>query len=60
MPVPKRRTGKTRKNTRRSHHALSKPHLAECASCGEPVMPHRVCPKCGHYKDRLVVNPESE
>ncbi|MCP4639411.1 MAG: 50S ribosomal protein L32 [bacterium] len=60
MPVPKRRTGKTRKNTRRSHHALSATNLVECQSCGERIRPHRVCPKCGHYKDRLVVNLESE
>ncbi|MCC6491380.1 MAG: 50S ribosomal protein L32 [Candidatus Hydrogenedentes bacterium] len=58
MPVPKRRTGKTRKNTRRSHHALSKRIFSDCPSCGERIMPHRVCPKCGHYKDRLVVSTE--
>jgi large subunit ribosomal protein L32 len=40
---------------RRSHHALSAPSLTECQSCGERIMPHRVCPKCGHYKDRLAV-----
>lgn len=56
MPVPKRRTGKTRRNTRRSHHALTAVSLIECASCGERVPRHRVCPKCGHYKDRLVIN----
>jgi len=60
VPVPKRRTGKTRKNTRRSHHALNAPSLIECPSCGERVPPHRVCAKCGHYKDRLVVSEESE
>ncbi len=58
MPVPKRRTGKTRKNTRRSHHALSRPVFTECQSCGERILPHRVCPKCGHYKDRLVVQTD--
>ncbi|MDX9974663.1 MAG: 50S ribosomal protein L32 [FCB group bacterium] len=55
MPVPKRRTGKTRRNTRRSHHHLTAPSLIQCPSCGEAVTPHRVCPKCGHYKDRLVI-----
>ncbi len=58
MPVPKRRTGKTKKNMRRSHHALSRPHLTECPSCGERIPMHHVCPKCGHYKDRLVIDTE--
>jgi len=60
VPVPKRRTGKAKRNMRRSHHALKPGNLTECMSCGEPVPPHRVCPKCGHYKDRLVVSKEKE
>jgi large subunit ribosomal protein L32 len=60
VPVPKRRTGKTKRNMRRSHHALTAPNLTECPSCGEKVMPHHVCPKCGHYKDRLVIRTKGE
>jgi len=56
VPVPKRRTGKAKKNMRRSHHALSAPNLIECPDCGERILPHRVCPKCGHYKARLSVS----
>ncbi len=60
MPVPKRRTGKAKRDMRRSHHALTPPALTECASCGEKIVPHRVCPKCGHYKDRLVLGTEND
>ncbi|HOE65270.1 MAG TPA: 50S ribosomal protein L32 [Candidatus Hydrogenedentes bacterium] len=60
MPVPKRRTGKTRRNTRRSHHALRAHSLADCPNCGEKAMPHRVCPKCGHYGERLVINVSND
>jgi len=60
MPVPKRRTGKTKRNMRRSHHAITAPNLVECHSCGEKILPHRVCLKCGHYKDRLVIGSESD
>ncbi len=60
MPVPKRRTGKAKKNMRRSHHALTAPSLGQCPSCGERVMPHRVCPKCGHYKDRLTISLDND
>jgi len=56
VPVPKRKTGKAKKNMRRSHHALAKPNLIECPNCSEHILPHRVCPKCGHYKDRLAIN----
>ncbi|MBI4559968.1 MAG: 50S ribosomal protein L32 [Candidatus Hydrogenedentes bacterium] len=60
MPVPKRRSGRTRRDRRRAHLALKSLNLVECPSCGERVLPHRVCPKCGHYKDRLVVNPPGD
>jgi large subunit ribosomal protein L32 len=49
MAVPKRKTSKSRKNLRRSHHALAPPAQAKCAQCGEPRAPHRICRACGHY-----------
>jgi large subunit ribosomal protein L32 len=45
---------------RRSHHALTPISLSECPSCGERIRPHRVCPKCGHYKDRIAVKAGNE
>ncbi len=60
MPVPKRRTGQAKKRMRRSHHALTPVNLTECQSCGERVMQHRVCPKCGYYNTRTVVNVEED
>jgi len=60
VPVPKRRTGKTKRNMRRSHHALTPPNLVKCPSCYELIRMHRVCPKCGHYRDRLVINLDNE
>lgn len=60
MPVPKRRTGKTKRNMRRSHHALKTPTLTECQNCGEKVVPHRVCLKCGYYGARTVINAEED
>lgn len=41
---------------RRSHHALKAPNLTECENCGERIMPHRVCPKCGYYNKRAAVS----
>jgi len=58
MPNPKRRHSKTRRDKRRTHDALTAPSLSECPHCHEPKMPHRVCPHCGYYKGRAVVEVE--
>lgn len=42
---------------RRAYNSVVKlPQLGKCAQCGEPAMPHRVCPSCGYYKGRQVIN----
>ncbi len=55
MAVPKKRTSRSRRDMRRSHHALPQPARVECSNCGEPKPPHHVCPACGHYRGREVV-----
>ena len=60
MPNPKRRHSKRRTATRRAHDALKPNVLAECPQCHEPKLPHRVCPHCGYYKGREIIEvPES-
>lgn len=58
MAVPKRRVSKQRKRKRRTHHRAEAATLAACPRCGDPKMPHRVCPSCGFYRDRQVVEVE--
>jgi len=55
MPVPKRRTSSSRQGNRRSHWNLTSPAMATCAQCGQIVMPHIVCPGCGYYKGKKVI-----
>lgn len=55
-PVPKKRTSKARRDSRRSHHALTAPNLVECPQCKEPKPQHVVCPKCGSYAGRQVLD----
>jgi large subunit ribosomal protein L32 len=55
MAVPKRKTSPSKRNMRRSHHALRPDAHAECANCGELKRPHHVCSACGHYDGREVV-----
>lgn len=26
-----------------------------CANCGDYTLPHHVCPSCGHYKGKQVM-----
>ena len=58
MAVPKRRTSKSRQGHRRSHHHVTPKAIQYCPRCNEPVLPHRVCPNCGHYQGREVINME--
>ncbi len=58
MPNPKRRHSKARRGKRRAHDALAAPSLSTCPHCHEPKMPHRVCPHCGYYKGRAVIEVE--
>jgi large subunit ribosomal protein L32 len=56
MAVPKKKTSKSRRNMRRSHHALPTSAYAECSNCGELKRPHHVCGSCGHYAEREVTS----
>lgn len=57
MALPKKRTSHSRKGMRRSHHKVDTPAVIYC-ECGEPTLPHRVCPSCGTYRGRQVLNQE--
>ena len=54
-PLPKQRTSRGRKKRRRAHDALQPKALVQCSNCGEKCLPHHVCPNCGFYKGREVV-----
>ena len=60
MPNPKRRHSKSRKGKRRAHDFLVARCLVECTNCHERKLPHRICPSCGYYKGREVIEVESE
>ena len=59
MAVPKRKTSPSRRNMRRSHHALTATSTQECPNCGELKLPHHVCGACGHYNNREVVSEQA-
>ena len=57
MAVPKRRTSKSKTSSRKAvNMRKSVTGLSECPQCHEPKLPHRVCPNCGYYDGKDVVN----
>jgi large subunit ribosomal protein L32 len=54
MAVPKKRTSKSKKGSRRAHDHILLPTPILCA-CGEATLPHRICPSCGTYKGRQML-----
>ncbi len=59
MAVPKRKTSPSKRNMRRSHHALKPVNYQECTNCGELKLPHNLCAKCGHYNEREILPPKA-
>ena len=60
MALPKRRHSHSRKNKRRSHHALKVEGLSICPHCKEPKLPHRICKNCGYYNDQQFIKGEED
>ena len=57
MGVPKRKPSRSRQRMRRAYNSvLTLPKLAICTQCASPSLPHRVCPECGIYNGRQVIN----
>ena len=60
MAVPKRRHSNSRSGKRRSHHSIKPKQTGFCRKCTTVVPTHSVCPKCGHYMGRTVVETAEE
>jgi large subunit ribosomal protein L32 len=61
VAVPKRRKSRSERDKRRANHdKVVAPNVIPCPKCGESMMPHRVCPSCGHYKGRKIVETNDE
>ena len=56
MALPAHRTTSSKRDMRRSHHALAVKKLSKCAKCSSFVLSHRACSNCGYYKGREVID----
>lgn len=53
MAVPKRKTSKSKRDMRRSHHALDRITVVENETTGELTLPHHISLD-GYYRGRRV------
>lgn len=60
MAVPRNRTSNARKNNRRSHHAKKLKSFASCSRCDTRRMSHSICPSCGTYDGRVMIQAKEE
>ena len=58
MAVPKRKTSKSRRNKRRSHHRISMTNVIEDKKSGEFRLSHHIDLKTGLYNSKQILEPK--
>ena len=58
MAVPKRKTSKSRRNKRRSHHRIPIANAVEDKKSGEFRLSHHVDLKTGLYNGKQILEPK--
>jgi len=56
MAHPKRQHSVQRQRKRRTHYKTKIASLGPCPNCKKPIISHRVCPFCGFYKGKMIVD----
>jgi large subunit ribosomal protein L32 len=52
MAAPRSRHSNARKNSKHAHLAKKPKANTVCLNCRAAILPHHMCPSCGHYKGR--------
>lgn len=55
MANPRHRHTRSRRDKRKANWKGAVPHPVACPECSEPRMPHRVCPSCGTYNKKKIL-----
>ncbi len=58
MAVPKKKTSKSKRDQRRSHHALKSVNVVVDPTTGELKRAHHISLKDGYYNGRQVIIPK--
>lgn len=56
MAVPRGKHTNRRRNNSRMHLFIKEPSFIVCSKCGAKTLPHIVCPACGFYKNKEIIN----
>ena len=56
MAVPKRKTSKSRRNQRRSHHGVPSVNILEDKKSGEYKLSHHIDLKSGYYNGKKILD----
>ena len=60
MGLTKRRFSKARTASRRAVFRTHAVTLVDCPQCHARMVPHRVCPACGYYAGRQVIQVKAK
>ena len=60
MPVPKRKTSKSRRDKRSSNKGIKVKAITSCSNCNEALAPHQACFACGFYKGQKILTTKSD
>ena len=60
MGVPKKRHSAKRRGDRRAKTGVTALAMFNCAKCGAPTLPHRMCGKCWTYRGVSVASASAE
>ena len=58
MAVPKRKTSKSRRDKRRSHHRIPQVNIIEDKKSGEFRLSHHIDLKTGIYNGKQILDPK--
>tara|TARA_Y100000590_G_scaffold360271_1_gene416473 strand:+ start:2091 stop:2270 length:180 start_codon:yes stop_codon:yes gene_type:complete len=58
MAVPKRKTSKSRRDKRRSHHRIKSINIIEDKKTGEYRLSHHLDLKTGMYNGKQILDPK--
>lgn len=60
MAVPKQKTSRSKRNSRRAHDGISKLSISFDSVTGEPKLPHHLSLKDGYYNGKQMVKPKGK
>ncbi len=56
MALPKQRHTLKRRDRARKELEMTLTQIKKCEKCGSDALSHRICPTCGTYKGRVMID----